>query len=301
MSNIKVGNKSYCNERHMLLDFRYIADSDMVDDPRYDIAYKGFGEVPGSEIFRYYRCLPKIDNASRTELELGLLKPRWTSFSATLQKFGKKHDLACVSHLIFDVGEYYSIFPLYLQDHVWVKGDVSSIPSDIKFGDRIDFEGNIYLYRAGNGRLDYAIKDFKFVGKSKDQSLPSILKVMEETRDQWIERQVCKCCFYYEQCPLTNCYEPLHHNIAFSRIFTMAVMSAIYHGYELLWSDLEHLLIKPDKIEQLRDFLAGWRYGTLDGKERLSLFDSFFCQSHAEWLAYMDFFGFNQNQLFVFY
>ena len=283
------------NERDVLLNF---VNYGMTEDPRVPLNFKGHGEVPYGDVFKYYRCLPKIKGDYRRELEDAMAQ-NCHLFSAELIRFGKKKGTFCVKNILTEASGFLENYPVFHIGHIWVQGNVESIPDDIKFGDRIKFTGDIYLYRRDDGNYDYGIKNFEF--REKDDDKFSVIEAFDKTRDAWLEQQTCEMCLWYEKCPLTVCVEREFFDLVFPRLWTADVLSCVYNAYMLTWSDLKHLYLKPDKLEDLRDFLQGWKYGTLTGIDRMMQFSSYFCRTQEDWLKYMQDRGYTEDCVYAFY
>lgn len=311
-----IGDFIMMKEREALLLFNR-EDNDSLN--RKDLDWDGFGEVPSPDNLSKSKFCPNILNRYRLPLEVGFKNELSSSFSGKILNFGKNKEYVVLDNVLFFVEYYFYSVPQFCDEHVWVKGDIDSIPDDIKRGDTIEFTGIIYLYRKRNGDLNYSIKDFHFIEKVEKPIVPKYFILLDITREACLSRIVCSACIYNKDCFLSKnkqgsylhqqfksseykffCQNSLWRDFTLSQMVVMDIFSCIYVGYELTYHDIARILVNPDKLENLRAFLKGWRYGCLSGKERLKLFDSFFFDSYDKWKEYMDENKYTEQTIFLF-
>jgi len=259
-----------------------------------EIFWKGVGEVPASEI----NYLPvKIDNPYRTALEAGFIEGVWDSFTGVILRFGKGKQNVLFEKVFFESGTYYDIVHNYCEEHLWVSGDMDSIPREIGPGDTIEFFGRIYLYRRANGTLDYGITDFKFIAKIEERHIPSEAELTKEHEDSFISELACEQCLYYDKCSLMVCYFEEQHKLNMRQIRKNHIEMLLQDGEPLYWWHVKFLLVRPDKLNELR-----WLWFRNLPLRSLAIYyklvDNCFMENKELWEAYMKENGFDKQEVF---
>lgn len=201
----------------------------------------------------------------RDELEETLYVSRDNSFEGKLAQVQKKNFL--LKDVVFTVG-HYDCMTQRLTDHIWIRNAV--LPENVKIGEAIIFDGEVYLYKRKDGSQDYGIKKFVYVGNAEPYITPTKEQIALEQEMQFVHDLQCETCLYTEQCDRWVCYLDKWQDRTFPyEVFIM--LERLKNGEKLSDAELGHAEIRPEKAEALRKILLNPK-GSEYEKDFLSCF-----------------------------
>lgn len=186
------------------------------DKNAFPLTWKGYGKITEENYPRDKHgnlCLPiKIDNPYRQDFEFAFLSGNGNccNFFGLVETIGKNK--ICFSRVVFDDGDYFCSCKEYCEEHVWVyvdKDAKNSIPKDLKPGDKIEFVGDVYMYRRRNGTIDFGIENFDFIDKI-DYKIPTKAELEKSHTFYATKNLICETCTFYEKCDLLTCLKGIN-------------------------------------------------------------------------------------------